>query len=161
MHKVTNFTIEIGSQLESIEYKGLHYIGYNEDRTDSNSFSPDLKNLILPHTLKSVSNEGILYCNRFTRIIYCGNHNLNQNSSSYLSDKGDYTKVYITPEYQTKNGNSIFGREATGVLNEDEITNSCSGVPTHSSSPPSPSRFSLLQLENFSMVLFLFLVFRP
>ena len=146
MHKVTNFTIEIGSQLESIEYAGLDDIGYNlDDREDSASFSPDLKNLILPHTLKSVSVNGIAYCNRFTRIIYCGNHNLNINSSLYLSNKGDYTKVYITPEYKAKNENSnIFGRAATGVLSEDEIEISCSGMlpqPTPPPSvPPSPSQ---------------------
>ena len=88
MYNVTEFIIEIGSQLESIEDAGLHGIGYSlEDRTDSGSFSPyHQKNLILPRTLNSVSDIGIYYCNRFTRIIYCGYHNLNQNSSELEGD---------------------------------------------------------------------------
>ena len=39
-------------------------------------------------------NSGIWRCNIFTRIIYCGNHNLNQNSSQ-LEGKSLKTKVYF------------------------------------------------------------------
>lgn len=71
----------------------MHYIGYY-----SNSTTRLTPTLLLPSSLSSVAKDGIMSCNLFTEVIYCGSNDLSINSS-IIEKNGDPTVVEATSSY--------------------------------------------------------------
>lgn len=89
---LTNFSIEAGSQLETINFYGLHCIGKSARESSLT------RTLVLPSTLVSVASSGIHQCDIFYDIIYCGTeHLLNVSSLAYSDSSEQY--FYVTEDY--------------------------------------------------------------
>lgn len=113
MHKVTSFVLEPGSKLETIEYKGLDGIGLSTKvRTV----------LVLPKSLRSVTNEGLHLNTLFSIIIYCGDTVIS-NSCSF----GDSSSLSLQTT-ESYSGTSLFG--VSPVKNNNAISVHCSIMET-------------------------------
>lgn len=103
MHTLESFEFEAGSVLETIEEHGLSAIGYSTGQ----SLGKRNATLILPYTLSSVHIDGILNCNIFHTVIYCGSHFLS-NYSKLEDGVSPNTTVMVTSRYPK--GQKIFER---------------------------------------------------
>ena len=97
MDDVTSFRIEEGSCLESIEYKGLSYMSYQN--YDDNARSGIL---VLPSTVTSIAENGLFQNNLIKTIYYCGSTHLsNYSDLEYGEVKAPDIKVTSLYTYNT------------------------------------------------------------
>lgn len=100
---IDTFEIEPGSQLEEIEYVGLHFIGY---KCSNLNFTT----LYLPSTITYLAEQSIYRCFIFNRIVYLG-WNILPNSNHWIDSSMDiqipeFIVTDLYPQNQT-----IFGYE--------------------------------------------------
>lgn len=110
---LTSFVIEAGSELEVISHRALHYFGYYSDIANSTS-----KTLTLPSTLLCIMDQGIIYCDIFTQINYCGSLDLSLNCTT-LEYRITPIVTRVTESYPNE---IIFGRTA---LKDVDISQTC------------------------------------
>lgn len=119
MYNVETFRFEDGNTLETIEARGLHYIGFKTGQNDANKRGI----FTLPSSITSVASDGIYACNLFNTIIYCGSLYLaNSSDLEYVySGTIEDTKVMVTNLYSA---NLIFNRTAY-KSSDYEVIESC------------------------------------
>lgn len=113
-YDLESFIIEEGSKLEEIYSGGIAYAGSGRDNS---MYQIDL---VLPHSLKVISENGIYDCPRIKSISYCGFFVLNEDL------RVGNTKVLVTKRYQFR---EIFKKSVESINEElyDEAEINCAG----------------------------------